>query len=137
MNYKMNCKKDFIFGSNCEKKLIEKIREKWGNDIQKTQNKYAVFDFENKDLQIELKNRRCSSKQYPSMMIGLNKLQKAERDLDEKKSIFLWNLTDGLFMWEYNSDDYYVANGGRTNRGIDERKMTAFVPTQHLIKLCV
>ena len=128
MNYKRFCKRDLHFGKCCEEELIEKIREKWGNDIKKTKNKYAVFDFENKDLQIELKNRRCSSKTYPSMMIGLNKIIKAQQDIDKKKSIFLWNLTDGLFMWEYNDEDYYVSMGGRTNRGKDERKQTAFIP---------
>lgn len=131
--YNNNLKKDLIYGFKCEDKLLDTIRQKWGKDIIKT-NKWATFDFEDDNTQLELKNRRCKSTTYPSMMIGLNKILKAEKTTD-KKSIFLWNLNDGLFYWDYNKDEYDVGYGGRCDRGKDERKTTAFIPMEHLIKV--
>ena len=131
--YKAKLNKDLIYGFKCEDELLCKIREKWGKDIQKT-HKWATFDFEDDKTQLELKNRRCSSTTYPSMMIGLNKILKAEKTTD-KKSVFLWNLNDGLFFWDYNKDEYDVGNGGRWDRGKDERKTTAFIPMKHLTKV--
>ena len=44
--YKRKYSNDIKFGLRCEDKLLPKIREKWGEDIQKT-SRYAPFDFEN------------------------------------------------------------------------------------------
>ena len=123
-----------MYGMNCENALFRKIREKWGEDIKKTA-RYAIFDYENDNLQIELKNRRVNFSTYPSMMMGLNKLKKAEETKDKKKSIFLFNFKDGLYYWEYDKNQYDLGWGGRNDRGIDERKTTAFIPTKHLIKV--
>ena len=128
----MNCKKlcrDLKYGFKCEDKLLSKIREKYGEDIEKTKQ-YAVFDYKNDDIQIELKNRRCYSYTYPSMMIGLNKLTNAENS--NRRSVFLWNLKDGLFYWNYNKDEYKTAFGGRKDRGLDERKIVAFIDMKYL-----
>lgn len=124
-------KKDCKYGFNCEDTLFRKIREKYGEDVKKT-TRYATFDYENEKTQLELKNRRCKYTTYPSMMIGINKLKKAEDTKDIKKSIFLFNFIDGLYYWEYDKDQYYTAYGGRKDRGIDERRNTAFIPIKHL-----
>jgi len=124
-------KKDCKFGNDCEDTLFSKIREKYGEDIIKT-SRYDTFDYENATTQIELKNRRCKHNTYPSMMIGLNKLKKAEQTKKNRKTIFLFNFTDGLYYWNYDKEQYYTAYGGRKDRGIDERKTTGFIPIEHL-----
>lgn len=128
----MNCKKickDLKFGFKCEDDLLDRIREKYGDDIKKTKQ-YDIFDFNNDDIQIELKNRRCYSYSYPSMMIGLNKLIKAEKS--ERRSVFLWNLKDGLYCWNFNKKEYKTAFGGRKDRGLDERKIVAFIDMKYI-----
>ena len=117
--------KDLLFGLTSEEVLLFRIRELFGNDI---------FDYENENYQIELKTRRIVSKAYKDIMIGLNKLEIAEATKD-KKSIFLWKMNDGLFMWEFNSKQYEVRMGGRKDRGRDERKFCGFVPTEFLKKV--
>ena len=131
MNKKKLCR-DLEYGFKCEDRLFSKFKKIWGDDIKKT-NQYDTFDYMNDDIQIELKNRRCYSYTYPSMMIGLNKLIDAE--LNKRRSVFVWNLKDGLFYWNYNKDEYTTAFGGRKDRGIDERKITAFIDMKHLKRL--
>ena len=97
-------------------------------------NQYDIFDYTNKTYQIELKTRRCCSTDYADIMIGLNKLEIAEETKD-KVSIFLWKMTDGLFMWEYNPKQYTVRMGGTSRRGRNERKFCGYVPMMYLVKV--
>tara|TARA_R110002153_G_scaffold249066_1_gene405313 strand:- start:990 stop:1409 length:420 start_codon:yes stop_codon:yes gene_type:complete len=124
--------KDLEFGFQSEDDTLFRIKEVFGADIEKT-GMYDTFDFENEEYMIELKTRRIHSKQYPDLMIGLQKLEIAETA--NKKCIILWKLTDGLFMWECNRDDYTVRMGGRTDRGRDERRFMAFIPMNILKKI--
>ena len=40
---------------------------------------------------------------------------------------------DGLYGWIYSPDKYYdIRMGGRTDRGKDETKLTAFIPSKDL-----
>jgi len=72
-------KKDLKFGLNSEKNTLFKIRELFGEDIERT-NQYDIFDYENETYQIELKTRRkIKSSSYYDIMIGLNKIEIAEK----------------------------------------------------------
>ena len=126
-------KQDLQLGLSSEKKMIFRIRELFGKDIERN-GLYDIFDYENEKYQIELKTRRIRSTDFADIMIGLNKLQIAEKT-ENKKSIFLWKMVDGLFMWEFNKNQYSVRMGGTCRRGKDERKFCGFVPTEYLIKV--
>ena len=126
-------KKDLELGLSSEKNLLFRIKELFGKDIiQRSQ--YDIFDYTNQTYQIELKTRRCRSTDYADIMIGLNKLEIAEETKD-KVSIFLWKMTDGLFMWEYNPKQYTVRMGGTSRRGRNERKFCGYVPMMYLVKV--
>jgi hypothetical protein len=123
---------DLLFGFKSENILLNKIKKLYGQNIKKT-NMYHIFDYENENYLIELKTRRIFYNQYKDIMIGLNKLKFAETS--EKKCIFLWKMKNGLYMWEFNKNNYSVRMGGRCDRGIDERKMCGYIDTKLLIKV--
>jgi len=126
-------KKDLDMGLSSEKKMLFRIKELFGKNIEMT-NQYDIFDYTNETYQIELKTRRCRSTDYADIMVGLNKVEIAE-ETEDKTSVFLWKLIDGLYMWEYNPKQYTVRMGGTSRRGRDERKHCAFIPTQYLVKV--
>jgi len=126
-------RKDLLFGLTSEEIMLFRIRELFGKDVKRN-GLYDIFDYENKKYQIELKTRRIVSKTYKDIMIGLNKLEVAETTKD-KKSIFLWKMNDGLFMWEFNLNQYEIRMGGTQKRGRDERKYCGFVPMEYLKKV--
>lgn len=126
-------KKDLQLGLSSEEKMLFRIKEMYGEDIERT-GLYDIFDYENETYQIELKTRRCKSTDYYDIMIGLNKLEIAETTKN-KKSIFLWKMVDGLFMWEFNKKQFSIRLGGTCRRGYDERKYCGFVPMKYLIKV--
>lgn len=124
--------KDLHFGFKKEKEVLKILNDKYDGRV-KQNSRYATFDFELDDgsIQWELKSRRCCSYTYPTMMLSYHKILKAQENL-EKKTIFLFNLKDGLFQWEYDEDDFEVELGGTMSRGSDERHMCAFIPITSL-----
>ena len=67
------------------------------------------------------------------IMIGLNKIEEAEKNYKIHNYYMLWLCEDGLYSWLYNPNKNYVIKmGGRNDRGFDERKMCAYIPTEDL-----
>jgi len=126
-------KKDLDMGLSSEKKMLFRIKELFGKDIKQT-GLYDIFDYTNKTYQIELKTRRCRSTDYADIMVGLNKLEIAE-ETEDKISVFLWKMIDGLYMWEFNPKQYTVRMGGTSRRGRNERKHCAYIPMIYLVKV--
>ena len=46
----------------------------------------------------------------------------------------MWKCEDGLYYWEYveNHDEYYIASGGRRDRGSDEIEKVVNVKIQYI-----
>lgn len=128
--------KDLKFGNYYEQKVIKWFNENDYslNKLQFYKNPYNVMDMCNSNNIIELKTRRIHHNSYPDMMIGLNKIQEAVKNKDPN---VLYTMTflckDGLYGWTYEKGKPYdVRMGGRTDRGKDERKMCAYLPTKDL-----
>jgi len=134
----MNSKKsqDLKFGSANEKKLLEVFRQYFKSDtINKTTDCYDQYDYidtKNKII-IELKSRRIRKLQYPDTMIGLNKITEGFKHIKNGYTVYLcWSYTDGLSFYELTKDTYntnWERMGGRWDRGINERCMCCFIPT--------
>ena len=109
--------------------------------LTKTIDKYNTIDYINDDWVCELKSRRYSIKSFDSFMVGENKMKEAE--VSAKKYRFYFCLREGVYYWDFkpNPEDetedmyYYYGMGGRSDRGRDERKMTAYIFTENLILL--
>jgi len=130
-------KRDKIFGINSENKNIETLRKFFNCDLKKTGN-YDVFDFECGDTQVELKTRKNCKTKYPTTMICLNKVIKAEKD--NIKSYFCFAFTDKLCYIKYDKekfDKYEQREGGRSDRGMIESSIYVYIPIEDLLDVVV
>ena len=137
---------DQDYGEQAEKKAIIQLQTFFDNKLIKLDH-YNPFDFYNEqNLYIELKARRCQINTYESAMIGMNKINKA-RILTRKSNnvyfCFYFTKTDytecDLYYWKFNLLDFdkYVIckNGGTVDRGKNEIKKYAYLPVSLLTKI--
>jgi len=102
LSYRPIYQKDYNFGIKKEKELKPKIEEFFKIDLIKTIGKYNLFDFTGKDTYIELKSRKNTKEQYPTTIIGCNKIKKADELVKKgNRVIFIFNFTNSLDYWEY------------------------------------
>lgn len=94
------------------------------------------FDYENDNVLIELKTRKCAWLQYPSLMFSTAKIKKAiklNEDPNFNKEIyFFWKLSDGLFYWKYNHEEYEINIGGRDDRGKNEYQNVVYIKNEFI-----
>jgi hypothetical protein len=123
--------------------VVLKLLQKHFNSetIIKTADKYNPYDYIDKKnkIMIELKSRRIKKLQYPDTMIGLNKINKGFKHIDNDYKVYLcWSYTDGLAYYELCRGSYkkeWERIGGRCDRGEDERVMCSFIPTDLMIDI--
>tara|TARA_R100000231_G_C5286200_1_gene153171 strand:+ start:179 stop:667 length:489 start_codon:yes stop_codon:yes gene_type:complete len=108
--------------------------------LEKSPDKYSVFDFVSKEVIIELKSRNVDYRSFRSTMIGLNKIKYANKlleDLSESvltrpQVLFLFLFKDGLYQWELNNNQYYTKMSGRKDRGAVEQQEYAYISIDNL-----
>ena len=116
---------------------------KWLNKNNYSQNKltffknpFNVMDMISQDRKniLELKSRRIFHDQFSDIMIGLNKIEEAIKHHHNFDYYLLFLCKDGLYKWKFAPNKKYdIRMGGRMDRGKDERKMCAFIPTKDLV----
>lgn len=133
IEYEERVNVDYEFGISQEDKLLKTLRRHIDPLLFKSANKFYPFDYQSPKSYVELKSRRnCISSDYPTFMIGKNKVEKA---FNTKRDVwFCWYYPDGLFVYKFDENDFvngdiYYSNGGRWDRGRDERKQVAYVRT--------
>ena len=131
-----NYKADQVFGIEQEATHLPIITKFLNVDLKKTK-RYFVFDYEAPNIYIELKSRRNAKAQYPTTLVGKNKLDYAKtcgRDV-----FFFFNFTDGLYYWKYDDaligDKVKIAKGGRFDRGRPEVKEYGYIDIDLLVKV--
>lgn len=127
--------KDMNLGLTMEDALKPVLENKFG-ELNKTHHWHS-FDFENKKYLIELKTRRIKFGQYPTLIFSEKKLIKARKFLEEnpnKEIYFFWKCIDGLYYWKYTEegDEYFIADGGRRDRGHDEIEKVVNVKIEYI-----
>ena len=126
---------DFKFGSNSEQEILDLLSLKFG-EINKTTDKYNPFDFEGSNIKIELKTRRIKSDQYPTTMIGYNKIKLCK---DPNISYyFVFKFTDKTLYCQYcieDFKDFEVKKSGRSDRGCIETNDYLYIPISFLKQL--
>lgn len=128
---------DLDYGKSREEELTKLVKGMWGDDLRKTYSKYNFFDFYGINKLVELKSRKCNYTDYPDIMIGLNKIQTAQKK-PERLTVFVFEYNDGIWYWIYDeleANDIDVRVGGRKDRGLDETKDYAFIPKRYLKKI--
>jgi len=94
---------DYSFGTQSEEKVVVKLNQFLNTTLER-KGGFCVFDFENptKTIHVELKTRRIQHDRYPTAIIGANKVDNCSDS--NKKYIFVFAYTDGLYMIEYNKE---------------------------------
>ena len=110
--------------------ILKPVLENKFGELNKTK-KYDTFDFINDKYLIELKTRNAVWGQYPSLMFGANKLNKA-KEIKDKDVYFFFKLKDGLYYWKYKEGEYEINKGGRTDRGKNEITDCCFINNEYI-----
>ena len=135
-------------GKYNEKMYFDTIKDHFGNLI-KSESDYDVIDFYGETYMLELKSRVCSSTDYIDTMIGYNKVVRARQTLEHYshhmphyKVYFAFAFTDGLFVWEFNEENYNTNGGdsqkrigGTNKRGWNDYKDHLYIFVDKLTKI--
>ena len=140
-NYKDLLSKEVIYGVDKENDLLQTIKNKFGNDIIKIENKFSIYDFGNDDILIELKSRKCKKCSFNTTMIGQNKIDYLYKQYDmyNKTCYCMFNFSDGLYYININKETVKQFNmnqsGGRNDRGRNEikNKGYCYIPIKLLL----
>jgi hypothetical protein len=92
-------KKDYLFGKEKEKEVLEIIKIKFENNIIQSTNNFERYDFKGDKYYYELKSRNNTYSAYPTTLI-----EKAK--IINDNIIFLFNFTDGLYYIRYSEKKF-------------------------------
>lgn len=129
--------KDLAFGNKCEKTTKTLLEDYFNSSLSKTPYRHE-FDWVDEDnkIYIELKSRRNTKLQYPTTMIGYNKIIKANELIKQGYTIYLCFLfTDKLTFYHYTEETFdksWIKKGGRWDRGRSEIKEYVYIPVKLL-----
>ena len=124
--------KDLDFGFKAEDDLFSRIKDKYGDNICKTEKNCRV-DYSDDDVLIELKSRRNTYNKYPTTMISKSKIDYMMKS--GKKSICLFNFLDGVKEIEITPEiisQFQLKKGGRFDRGRPELNQYYYIPIELL-----
>lgn len=96
--YRSGFNQRYIIGKNSEDAVLPKIIKYFARDIVQTTDKFDKFDYKCPEYNYELKTRTNCLKQYPTTMIGSNKLT--------TNSVLLFKFTDCLAYINYDADRF-------------------------------
>lgn len=122
---------DYNFGIAQEDLVLPKLKDFFKKEIKKSENRFAKCDFYDEEYNYEMKSRTNAYNKYPTTMITEDKIA------GEKKIIFLFNFTDGLYYIEYDKEkfsNYERKKFSRANLSWNE-KSHLYIPIQDLIKV--
>lgn len=113
--------------------LLPEIIKKFNINISLTKN-MDRFDYENKELLIELKTRNNECNKYPATIISTSKINYGLKL--KKNMIFIFKFIDCIKYIEYDENLFrnYINKNfkSRTDRGKDEYNYYTFIPIRDL-----
>jgi hypothetical protein len=135
----MSLAKDLEYGLQKENEVMNVLSKAFDVELIKT-SKYASIDFKSDSVDIELKSRTNAHDTYMTTMIPKSKIDYIKKYGGDKRFIFAFNFTDGLYYIEYNSEffDKFEFKMFVRNKRIDyndKEQMYCFIPTSKLIKI--
>jgi hypothetical protein len=135
-------REDLAFGGAMEDRNIGKYNKFFNTTFTKTPP-YDPFDFTNGTIFVEQKSRRVNHNQYPTAIIGANKVKVAEIGLLENPTrsyYFCFCYLDGIFYLKYDKTLFdtfhqdYHQRGWRADAE-DKPQAVFYIPHCHLTKL--
>ena len=110
--------------------MVSTLKEKFNKEIIKWEWLY-FFDYRSIDnlYLIELKSRRCVVNQYSDTTVGLNKIEYARKVYPNVQCFFLFNFSNGLYMYKFDPEDNLLYKlGGRNDRNVSEMRPYCYIP---------
>lgn len=102
--YKLSCITDSREGKKVEIELLKHLNSIYNNKFKPCPNKYDLFDITNKkeSKYIELKSRKIKKNQYPTTIVGTNKINKSRKYKKENINTY--------YMFKFHDDEniYYI-----------------------------
>ena len=124
----------YLKGKNHEDEHFIFLQEYFNEPSLKQTKRFSTFDYNSDNIIIELKKRNFDSNKYPDLMIGLNKIKRAQKL--NKDIYFVMDMDDGLFCYKYDiNDKLNYRSGGRRDRGINEFKEYCYIPMNLFTKI--
>lgn len=148
-NQKSQQIKDMAYGSYYELLLVKEFKKEFNIELNQYEDDNAIHDFYINDKDgniiglVELKTRRITKNQYPTIMIGYNKIVEGRRrvkDENIKFVVYVWGLDTkwrgkNFYYWIETMDtlgnEYHLDMNGNRKRGDDDKKV-AMVYTKYL-----
>tara|TARA_Y100001937_G_C7134106_1_gene339042 strand:- start:991 stop:1473 length:483 start_codon:yes stop_codon:yes gene_type:complete len=130
-------KHDKQLGTQKEDEIVKFLNEVWdisGDTYKKYENRFSPFDIYNSKYICEIKTRRNSKNEYPTTMVGYNKIKIAEENKTNNYR-FIFIFTDGTYYWDFVSGKYQTNISGRQDRGACELKKYCFIDVNDLTLL--
>ena len=130
---------DYSFGTSNELTQQQKLEGYFKTRLER-RGGFSCFDYDNgTTLFVELKTRRIKHDQYPTSIIGANKVQIAENNPD-KNYWFCYSYLDGIYGIQYSKflfDTFTKENYQRGNRSDynDKPQLCYFIPNNLLERL--
>lgn len=130
---------DIAFGLNSENNYKNRLETFFGCGLKKT-GTYDAMDYTNESqtIFIEMKTRRVTHNQYPTALIGKNKVDFCKASNAE--CYFVYVYLDGVFYIKYDPELFATFECADYQRGwreggIQPRQLFYFIPHEHLTKI--
>ncbi len=97
---------------------LEKLSDEGELDLEE-------IDFYGENVIVELKSRLWYSNSFNETTFGYNKIKKAREEIKKNpncKVYFVFGFIDGLYLWEFNEENYNI-NGGDVQKRIGQKNM--------------
>jgi hypothetical protein len=123
---------DYKYGKENEKKILKDLNNFFKDDIEIITDKFSQYDFKGTKNIYELKTRRNKYEDFPTTIIGANKI------LDN--IIFLFKFENGLYYIKYDENKFNTFEKKKfvRNKRLDynDKEMDyLFIPIEHLTKI--
>ena len=93
-------KKDLELGLQNQKYVLTTLRNKFGDSLVETQDKYCKWDYEDSlGNHYEMKSRRIKKESYPTTLLPCHKILQTE-----VRQFYIFKFTDKLTFIEYNDE---------------------------------
>jgi len=128
---------DIEYGKKREPPVIKRLEGFFKETITQAQDQFSSFDASSTTTKYEIKTRRNRYSQYPTTMIGVNKIR--EYDISLGRLVFVFHFTDGLYYIEYTPiafEKYDIQNVRAVRgRGLTTETPHFFIPIEDLIHI--
>ncbi len=119
---------DLAFGAKNQAEVLPLINAFFKDNAVEYEDEFSTQDFYSDQAVYELKSRNVTHDHYPTAIIGCNKCNLSEKDMD-KELIFLFKYLDGLFYIKYTNQVFanYKVRAFVRNARSDYKDRTSLV----------